>query len=135
MTDDTAATADNIPGRFVFVPLKVLSGDAFVAIIPASLRSKQKLFRVLADQFRLPPYFGRNWDALEECLRDLSWLPQKNVYIHHRDLPLPPGSHDRQIYIKILRNAANHWQNSGSRSLTCQFPAETKEEVLSLLGK
>lgn len=29
------------------------------------------LFDAIADALALPGYFGRNWDALDECLRDL----------------------------------------------------------------
>ncbi|MCE9526108.1 MAG: barstar family protein [Planctomycetales bacterium] len=112
-----------------------MSGDAantFVANIPASVRSKQKLLRILADQLQFPAYFGNNWDALEECLRDLSWLPAGNIEIHHRDIPLPPGSQDRRTYLQILRSASTFWANSNLRRLECVFPAHCQAEVLSL---
>lgn len=83
-----------------------MSGEAahtFVANIPASVRSKQKLLRILADQLQFPAYFGNNWDALEECLRDLSWLPAGNIEIHHRDIPLPLAVRTDGLIRKFLR--------------------------------
>jgi hypothetical protein len=131
-----AGSNDDSQSEFFFGPSEALPGDGpFVAELPASIRSKQKLLRTLADELRLPDFFGYNWDALEECLRDLSWLPEGNVQIRHRDLPLSPGSRDRRTYLHVLRAAAAFWGKSGSRLLVCQFPAESQGEVLSQLAK
>ena len=121
---------------FFFGPPEALPGDSVcIADLPASIRSKQKLLRTLADELRLPDFFGYNWDALEECLRDLSWRPEGNVQIRHRDLPLSPGSQDRRTYLRILQSATAFWAKSDSRLLECQFPAEFQGEVLSHLAK
>jgi hypothetical protein len=40
----------------------------------AAVRSKQDLMEALRAALELPDYFGGNWDALDEVLRDLSWL-------------------------------------------------------------
>lgn len=135
MSGEAPSNDDSLSG-FFFGPPEALPCDAaFVADIPASIRSKQKLLRTLADALRLPDYFGHNWDALEECLRDLSWLPEGNVQIRHRDLPLSPGSEDRRTYLHVLQSAAAYWAKSGSRLLVCQFPAEFRAEVLSQLAR
>lgn len=40
-----------------------------------AIEDKQRLLAALAEGFEFPDYFGGNWDALEECLRELdSWL-------------------------------------------------------------
>lgn len=35
----------------------------------------EALFARVAARLRFPDWFGHNWDALQDCLRDLSWLP------------------------------------------------------------
>jgi RNAse (barnase) inhibitor barstar len=35
------------------------------------IASPEALFSKLAQALELPDYFGHNWDALDECLRDL----------------------------------------------------------------
>lgn len=43
--------------------------------------SEAGLLEELARVFRFPDYFGGNWDAADECLRDLSWLPARGYVL------------------------------------------------------
>lgn len=42
----------------------------------ASITNDAGLFRELEVKLAFP-YFGHNWDALNDCLRDMAWLPAK----------------------------------------------------------
>lgn len=63
--------------------LRETGDDGFyVAEIKAeSLGSADQLFDALADAFRFPDYFGRNWDALNDCLGDLAWIDPAKVLL------------------------------------------------------
>lgn len=133
MSGNAEHSDSSFPGfRFEEEPAASAQNLALVVPLPASIRSKQKLLRILAQQFQFPAYFGHNWDALEECLRDLSWLPAGNIEIRHHDLPLPPGSLDRQTYLHILQSAAAFWAESSERRFDSFFPATVQAEVLSI---
>lgn len=41
----------------------------------AGCGDKDELLTRLAAALHFPAWFGQNWDALDDCLRDLSWLP------------------------------------------------------------
>jgi ribonuclease inhibitor len=36
-----------------------------------ALETREALHEALARAFRFPNYYGRNWDAFEECIRDV----------------------------------------------------------------
>jgi hypothetical protein len=84
------------------------------AEIPAGIRSKDTLLDTLSVVFRFPDYFGGNWDALNECIRDLSWLPPGDVILSHADLPLPEDRASLSTYLSILGDAVERWKTTGS---------------------
>ena len=97
----------NRPTQFEFI--SDLTGfrapDALAVRISGRLRRKRDLLRALAIGLKLPAYFGHNWDALEECLRDLSWLGANTpITLLHEQVPLA-NREQRQLYADILRNA------------------------------
>lgn len=56
-------------------------GTKVVEIDASRIESDQDLFAALDYAFHFPEYFGKNWDALDECLRDLSWIPSKGYVL------------------------------------------------------
>ena len=57
-------------------------GDLMLVRLHGSeITGKEELMDGLAVGFSLPGYFGRNWDAVDECLRDLSWLPARGYVL------------------------------------------------------
>jgi hypothetical protein len=63
--------------RLVENPQLCNPDDAFVAHL-SNVHNKEELLRQLFIKLRFPDYFGFNWDALYDCLRDFDWLEQEN---------------------------------------------------------
>src|SRR5262249_50846507 len=60
----------------------------------------------------LPAHFGRNWDALEDCLTDLGWLPAEAGYLlvfSHADALLAGHEDDYAALIDLLESAGRAW--------------------------
>ncbi len=94
------------------------------------------LFQELAQRLYFPDYFGANWDALWECIRDLSWLPEGPVVLRHSNLPLTDDIAGLKIYLSILADTVQKKRLvSGERvrDLIVIFPPETREQVEWLL--
>jgi len=43
--------------------------------------SDDGLFTKVSDALKFPDYFGKNWDALDECLSDMEWFPAKGYVL------------------------------------------------------
>ena len=121
--------------RFDHSPLEVSS--ALVAELPAGIKTKEALLDELYQRLSFPGYFGFNWDALVDCIRDLSWLPQGPVILMHRDLPLAGDVASQKTYLSILRSVVEkRGELPGGmrfRDLVVVFPPDTKEQVARLL--
>lgn len=50
-------------------------GWRFFYLNGATISNKAQFLQQCAEVMNLPDYFGHNWDAFEECLRDLDEIP------------------------------------------------------------
>ena len=119
--------------RFIF-DSKAQTDAGLRFLVPAGIESKAVLLDRLSAALNFPGYFGRNWDAFEECMRDLSWLPGGDVILRHDDLPLSQDLASLSIYLSILKNAAEKWNADGERKLIVIFPPDTESVVLDVLS-
>lgn len=78
----------------------------------AQARDKDDLLTALAVALKLPEWFGHNWDALADCLCDLSWKPAPGYLViiegHDGLRAAHPGDFD--TLIEIFAEAADYWR-------------------------
>jgi Barstar (barnase inhibitor) len=82
----------------------------FVLKIPTEVRSEENLLLHYEKEGKFPGWFGRNWDALLDCLRDFSWVTERRIVVIHEDLPLSNDARELRIYLEILQTAVNDWK-------------------------
>ena len=88
------------------------SGLAVFRIDLAEARDKDALFKRLAAALEFPDWFGHNWDALADCLGDLSWLPADGYLLLLERCDAFRASHggDVATMLQILAAAAEAWR-------------------------
>jgi RNAse (barnase) inhibitor barstar len=81
----------------------------------AGVRDKESLLEACAFSFDFPDSFGSNWDALSDCLRDLSWRPGRGyVILWHGGTTLAGAAPDAfATALEIFRDAASYWKEQG----------------------
>src|ERR671914_60384 len=96
--------------RFSFDDAGVPASPVLVADVPSGIAAKGALLDELCRGLRFPDYFGGNWDALDECIHDLSWIPPGPVVLRHSDLPLAKDLPNSKTYLSILSDAVDEWR-------------------------
>ena len=126
------ASSSTPPGfHFVENLAGVDNSDARVVRIPAGLLRKRDLLTVFAHGLDFPGHFGWNWDALEECLRDLAWIEHpRRILLIHEGLPFQPDWDNRATYLCILKEAVAAWGPNRPHELIAVFPERCRDEVL-----
>lgn len=74
----------------------------------AGATGKAALMESVARALAFPAWFGGNWDALEDCLADLSWSKADGHVLLIEDAMGLPAD-DRGILVDILASVAASW--------------------------
>ena len=112
---------------FTFSSFVSPAGAKIVGVSPSSM-TKADLIKDLGAGLGVPDYFGANWDALDESLRDLGWVTEHWVVIKHTTLPRVPVDVLR-MYLDVLARAVKSWRNSQEHEVVVTFPPAVREEV------
>jgi hypothetical protein len=76
------------------------------------VEDKEALLARLSEALGFPDWFGGNWDALEDCLGDLSWRPgEGHILLLSGGAALPAD--DLGILLDVLKATAAFWAQRG----------------------
>ena len=80
---------------------------------PAGVRDQEALLERIAGALHFPSWFGGNWDALEDCLTDLSWARAGGYVLLFEEAGNLPAD-EAGILVDVLASAAAHWAGRGT---------------------
>ena len=90
--------------------------------------SKLDFMRAMDMAFGFPPYFGENWDALWDCMRDMYWINDSEIVLEIREINLLIGKLKFEM-IKFFEDLKFHLAKSNNESGTGkQFDFELVDE-------
>ena len=85
------------------------------------LKNKEQLLKALKEGLCFPDYFGFNWDALQDCITDLSWLQgivKVDVVIKNSSKLLnDEDDSSLQVFLEIMDYAVSFWNGEVEDSL------------------
>lgn len=88
-------------------------GHHFLYAHCAEGTTKQQVLSMIAEAFQFPRHFGKNFDALGDCLTDLAHKagPQPGFLVVLEQLPNTPkfDKEARETLLDIFRDAADFW--------------------------
>ena len=95
-----------------------IAGDLGFAFVRADLdgcADKPEFLRRVAAALHFPAWFGHNWDALSDCLTDLSWMEANGyvVVLEHLDRFRLAAETDFVTALDVFEEAARSWAEDG----------------------
>jgi RNAse (barnase) inhibitor barstar len=102
------------PGMTATALVKPPAGFALRVVQGKKCKTPAGLFNEFARALDFPDYFGHNWDALEECLADLEWLPAKGYVLLVSDAQcvIPDDEEEYETLLEVLSDAGEAWSKA-----------------------
>ncbi|MFE1546868.1 barstar family protein [Streptomyces sp. NPDC058718] len=88
------------------------SGSVYVARLNGEdMPDEVSTFQQFGELLKFPDYFGWNWNALYDCLRDLQWLSSDHhvLIIESAESALPEDEDARDEFFRSLWRAGHRW--------------------------
>lgn len=110
------------------------SAKVFYVRVDPEISTAEELVRSFYYLLWLPGYFGFNWEALYDCLRDLSWIKLEKVVIVHEGLP-NLSREDLGVYLEVLHDSVADWAHDESHELEVFFKEADQVVVEGIMRK
>lgn len=89
------------------------TGQHFLYANLGNAQTKQEVLEGIAEAFLFPPHFGKNFDALYDCMTDLVHKagPQPGFIVVLEQIPDNPrfDREAREQLLDVFRDAADYW--------------------------
>jgi hypothetical protein len=85
----------------------------FARVSLQGVAGKEGLLAAIAASLAFPGWFGANWDALEDCLTDLSWREAEGHVVVFTELASTALDDELGILIDVLASSAEYWAARG----------------------
>jgi hypothetical protein len=85
-------------------------GGSGLSLVTIRVQEKEKLLKSIAAALDFPDWFGANWDALEDCLSDLSWRGATGHVLLFEEAK---AGDELGVLIDVLRSSAEYWAGRG----------------------
>ena len=121
-----------LPFKFFDVMPSYDAAEVFYVRIDPEISISEELLKALYYLLWFPGYFGFNWNALYDCLRDLGWIPCRKVVLVHDALPKLPEE-DLKVYLEVLRDAILDWAGDEEHELEVFFRTADRRAVEAFL--
>ena len=91
------------------IPMPGLTFSAWMS--GSEMATSDDLFMRFWDEFKLPEYFGWNYAALSDCLRDLNWISADQYTLFVDDFPhvLLGEPESLGVFVRALVAAGERW--------------------------
>ena len=97
---------------------RIAAGEAHLAVLEVRLDGvpdKEALLQRFGAALAFPSWFGGNWDALEDCLTDLSWHAAAGyvLLLHGAGAFCARRAEDCGVMLDVLGAGAEYWRERG----------------------
>lgn len=113
--------------EFLREPMAYLNNFEYIAYLH-HVNGEDELFEKLKKILKFPDYFGYNWNAVYDCLRDFNWITTEGVVLVHIELP-ELTQEKLKNYIEMLVDVVQDWKEGEEHYFKVIFPESAKDLI------
>jgi RNAse (barnase) inhibitor barstar len=118
--------------EFLKKPSTYFNEAEFLAYL-SKVENENDLFSKLSNVLKFPDYFGDNWNALYDCLRDFNWIEKEGIALIHTEMP-NLSEEGLKTYVEILFDTVQDWKEDEEHYFKVIFPEETEQTIKKLIS-
>jgi RNAse (barnase) inhibitor barstar len=119
--------------RFIFSDHYNDDEKVFLARLDRNIFTQEQLLDSLYKCLKFPFYFGFNWNALFDCVKDFNWITEFTIVLVHKELPQICEC-DLKIYLEILTDATDHWKSVDGHNFEVIFSKKDQLFIMQLMS-